>query len=427
MSTENLGTANSSTQAPIITAGMDESTAPPVSQENIEYNVGLDEIREIEKRSYEIMDRLRNTVFAPDKQKRLNIRFNIKQASEMVNRTSQTIRDAEKNGQLPPAETNAKGKRSYTLERINEMRAYFGTKPWRADDEEPILLSVQNFKGGVAKSTTACHLAQYLALKGYRVCLVDCDSQATSTTLFGYNPDDDLSEEDTLLPFLMHGKEKTLHYALKKTYWDGISLIPANLWLYEAEYQLGARAGKTGIPFFDRLKEGLDTIKDQFDVIIIDPPPALGMISLSVLRAANAMIIPVPPSIVDFSSTVHFFTMLADAMETLEKYGSPASYKFVEVLATKVNEKKSAQTEIAKMMSSLYGEYMLDAQFKDSAEIDNASAQLQTVYELATHATSRDTHKRCKAYLNSVNGEIELLIRKTWPSHRQGLRDMGLI
>ena len=151
------------------------------------------------------------------------------------------------------------------------------------------------------------------------------------------------------------------------------------------------------------------------------------MISLSVLSAANAIIVPVPPSVIDFSSTAHFFTMLSEALETLENHGVPASYKFVQVLASKVSENKSAHTEISKMMSSLYGDFMLDAQFKDSAEIDNASARLQTVYELTTHTTSLGTYKRCCAYLQSVNSEIELLIRKSWPSHKQALRNLGLV
>lgn len=61
---------------------------------------------------------------------------------------------------------------------------------------------------GVGKSTIACHTAQYLALQGYRVCLIDCDSQASSTTMFGLNPDLDLHQEDTLHPFLMLGDNK---------------------------------------------------------------------------------------------------------------------------------------------------------------------------------------------------------------------------
>ena len=67
-----------------------------------------------------------------------------------------------------------------------------------------VVLTVANFKGGVSKTTTAVTLAQGLALRGHRVLLVDLDPQGSATTLFGYVPDLDLSEDETLYPFLRH-------------------------------------------------------------------------------------------------------------------------------------------------------------------------------------------------------------------------------
>lgn len=390
-------------------------------------SIDLEAIRGIEERSYQIINELRKSVFSPDKEKVMRVRFGISDAAQMVGRTSTTIREYEKDGRLPRPDVNQNGRRiGYTLRQINAMRDLFGTRPFRAVGDDPVTIAVSNFKGGVGKSTICAHTAQYLALKGYRVCVVDADSQGTTTTLFGLNPDFDLNDDDTLLPYLLHGGEPTLDYALRETYWPGISLIPANLGLYNAEYALAARV-QTDAQVFDRLREGIETIADRFDVLIIDPPPALGMMSISVLRAATALMIPVPAAVVDFSSTAHFFSMLVEVFETLEKRGMAPHYKFLKVLASKLNENKSAQTEIAKMMSSVYGTAMLSTALKDSAEIDNASGRLETVYELDGPLTSRETHNRCKAYLKGVNEEIELLIRKTWPSHTEALRQDGLI
>jgi chromosome partitioning protein len=306
------------------------------------------------------------------------------------------------------------------------MRAEFGTFPWRAKTDEPVIFAIQNFKGEVDKSTITCHLAQYLAMEGYRVCVIDCDSQGSTSTIFGVNPDADLEEKDALYSFLMHGGQTTLNYALRPIYWDGVQLIPANLSLYNAEYELAGKVhSNPGV--FNRLRQGIDTIAEQFDVILLDPPPSLGMISLSALRAANTLIVPVPPGTIDFSSTAHFFAMLVEALEVLATHNLNVSYKFLKVLVSKANEAKSAHTEITKMMRSVYGNCMLDPLLKDSTEIDNASARLITVYELEGPQTSRDTHNHCKAYLNAVNKEIELLIRKTWLSHRPSLRQSGVI
>ena len=82
--------------------------------------------------------------------------------------------------------------------------------------------------------------------------------------------------------FFRHGGPQTLHYALRATYWPGIAMIPANLGLYDAEYEFAARMARDSTFVLDRLRDGIDSIKDNFDVILLDPPPALGMISLSV-------------------------------------------------------------------------------------------------------------------------------------------------
>ena len=75
-------------------------------------------------------------------------------------------------------------------------------------------MAIQNFKGGVGKSTITAHLAQYLSLRGYRVCVLDCDPQGSSTSLFGVNPDCDLDVQDTLHPFF-HGDRQNLEYAVR--------------------------------------------------------------------------------------------------------------------------------------------------------------------------------------------------------------------
>ena len=390
------------------------------------HDVTIQQIEEIERASEQVINRLRESTFAPDQQKQLQLRFSLTQAAKLVGRTPQAIRLAEKEGRLPAPLTDERGRRSgYTLAQLNAMRELFGTLPHRADTDEPIILSVQNFKGGVGKSTVATHLAHYLALQGYRICVLDCDPQATTTSLFGLNPDFDVAEEQTLASFLA-SEEADLTYAVRPTYWDTIDLIPANLSLYNIEYYLaGQVAGNAQL--LERLSFGIAGIASSYDVIIIDPPPALGMISLSVLRAANAMLVPVRPATIDFTSTRNFFTMMVEALTVMARRGVHANYKFLKVLANDVDEQKSMHGSITGMMQRIYGTHMLSAVMKDSAEIDNAGGRLMSVYELAGPITSKQTHDRCRGYLDAVNREIETEIRKTWPSHAQKLRDEFLL
>lgn len=393
-------------------------------------SIALDDLEQLSFRANSVIERLRDRVFAPNTAKTLELQFNVKTAAQMVGRSETFIRDAENDGRLPsPAKDETTGRRlGYTLQEINHMRREFGTSPHRGPEDEALVLAVQNFKGGVGKSTLVTHLAQNLALKGYRVCVIDCDSQASTTSIFGLNPDVDIDEDDeTLYPFFRHGGPQDLNYALRATYWPGIALIGANLGLYDAEYELAARMAREPEFMLDRLREGINSIRDRFDVILLDPPPALGMISLSVLRAADAILIPTPPNNVDFGSTVHFLKMMTSTLTELERAGGAHPYKFVKIIATKMNDSKSAHLAIKRMMDAVFAGDMLQSVLKDSAEIDNATANLMTVYEMTGSTTRTETHKRCRAYLDMIGREVEILMRKTWPSHEEALRKEGIL
>jgi chromosome partitioning protein len=354
--------------------------------------------------------------------------FSITRAAELVGRTPAAIRDAEKEGRLPAVQRSASGRRiGYTLGEINHMRAVFGTRPWRAAEDPVAVIAVQNFKGGVGKSTLSTHLAQYLAIRGYRVCLIDCDSQGSSTTLFGYVPDLDIREEETLYPFIRNAEMTSLAYAVRETHWDGLYLVPANLKLYSAEYELAARIARAEPALLNRLAEGIASIAAHFDVIILDPPPALGTISLAVMRAANALLVPVPPTVIDFTSTTAFLAMLYETMSTLEERGLSVALRWMRIVATRADEQKSIQRELLGLMRELFGSLLLRTVLKDSAEIDNAAARLMTVYELEQPVTSRETYQRCMTYLGGVNAEVETEIRLTWPSHAERLRAEGVL
>lgn len=383
-------------------------------------------VRQLARRSAAVLANLRDSARAARSGERREPTFSIGQAAELVDRTPAAIRDAEKDGRLPPPPRTETNRRvGYSLGQLNDMRGVFGTRPWRAPGDPCAVIAIQNFKGGVGKSTVAVHLAQYLAIHGYRTALIDCDSQASATTLFGYVPDLDLTEDDTIYPFLRYDEKANLDYALRPTHFDGLELIPANLRLFQSEYELAARMARGDPRLLERLAVGIASISDRFDVVVLDPPPALGAISLSVLRAANALIIPVPPTIMDFSSTAAFLAMLEETLDELAMRNLAPTLNFLRVVASKVDENKSMQRELMAMMRQVFGLSMIRSPLKDSAEIDNVTARLMTVYEVDQPMTSKAVRDRCLTYLNGVNEEILVDIRSTWPSHAGRLRKEG--
>jgi chromosome partitioning protein len=344
-------------------------------------------------------------------------RFPISRAANLAGVSVRQIRDAERDGRLPARPRMANGHRiAYSLAEIDAIRALFGTRPWRAAGTRPSIIACQNFKGGVGKSTIAVHLAQYLAIRGYRVCLIDCDSQASATMMFGYVPDVDLDEDDTLYGYMHDDAGGGLRSRARPTHFHGLDLVPANLKLYNLEYEIAAHLARhRSFDIIDQIGQAVGTIAEDYDVILLDPPPALGMISLGVLSAANALIVPMPPSIVDFSSTASFLDMLHMTMRSLEAMTSKRPvYDFVKLVASKADESKSMHREILAMSAELFGSSMLSATLRDSAEVDNAISRLRTVYELERPITSHSVHRRCLRQFDAVNDEIEREIKRAW-------------
>jgi chromosome partitioning protein len=307
----------------------------------------------------------------------------------------------------------------YGLDELDHMREVFGTRPWREPEDTPAIISVSNFKGGVGKSTIATHLAQHFAMQGYRTLLVDCDSQASTTMMFGIRPDVDLREEDTLWGPINSQDLFGTRAIIRKTHFHGLDLIPANLKLYNLEYEIAAYlAREKDFGIISSLSIAIGSVVDDYDVVIMDPPPALGMISMAVLQAANAMVIPMPPSVVDFASTVSFIDMARTTMAHLENMDGrlKPAYNFVKLVGSRVDDSKSMHRELLAMMRQVFGGSMLTAAMKTSAEIDNATSRMKTVFELERPVTSHEVHNRCLSYLNAVCQEIENEVLRTWPS-----------
>lgn len=354
---------------------------------------------------------LREQAFTPNITKVLKT-FTISQVSELVGRSDTYIRNQEKLPDFPKGTQGKKG-REYTLEQVNEIRKFLNISPHKSNDDEPVIISYANFKGGAAKTTSAVHSAQYLALNGYRVLLVDCDSQASTTQMFGFNPDEHIDNDETLLNILIQD-EQDITKIIRKTYWDGLDLIPANLGLYNAEFILPAmqaqmKSSGRHFEFYRALRDAMQPIKKNYDVIIIDCPPSMGMISMNAIYCSNAFIIPVPPSMLDFASTIQFFAMVKEVFS----YFPTKEYAFIRLLITK-HDNQDSNNKLVVTLRALYGNLVLNNMMYTSEAIRKTSSNMLTLYEVDKYDGSKSTHDRAISHMNGVNAEIESLIRKVW-------------
>lgn len=366
-----------------------------------------------EQNGSKAIDIIRKRAFTPDLEKKLKS-WGVNDACEMIGRSRKTLMDAEKEGKVPqPTIDEVTKRKSYSLEDINRLRDYFGTRPSKPTKIAASVIAISNFKGGVWKTSTTIHAIQYFALKGYKCLLIDLDSQGSATQCFGYIPDRDIDDKETLLPFLLE-ETSTITSQIRKTYWDGLDLIPANLSLYNAEFILpvknaNLRAQGKDFNFYRLLKKGIAQINDQYDIIFIDCPPSMGMLSINAIYAANGLIIPIPPSMLDFSSTVQFFGMLFDMVDKIEDI----NYDFIRLLITKYEKSDNAKIFVD-IIRQLYGNFVQTFVSPNSEAVKKAGTELRSIYELEKYSGSKKTLDRIINAINDVNSEIEELIIQSW-------------
>ena len=145
------------------------------------------------------------------------------------------------------------------------------------------IVSIANQKGGVGKTTTSINLSTILAKKGKKVLMIDADPQGNASSGVGVDRDEiELSTYDILI------NESTFEDVVKKTNVKNLDLCPSNINLAGAEVELVSVISRE-----HRLKEKLEAVKENYDFIIIDCPPSLGLITLNAFTASDSVLIPV--------------------------------------------------------------------------------------------------------------------------------------
>ncbi|MCC1482836.1 AAA family ATPase [Roseibaca sp. Y0-43] len=359
-----------------------------------------------------------------------------------------------------------KGSKWFTLEEVLTLRQYFaqeGAKhkdyvPYRPKGLPARIAAIANFKGGVSKSVTTAHLAMSAALDGYRILVIDLDSQGSISSIFGTKVAD---EWQTIFPLLARhyakhlmaenqarlsrgeapqplddtldeARKLTASNLIQSTHWHNIDIIGAQLNLYWAEFQIPVwRMGARSWKLWDALTDSLaqDGVLDDYDIVLLDTPPALGYLTINGLTAADILLVPTGASFLEFDSTGRFFDMLHATFQSIEegenivaralgREGLRFEWDAVRTLITRYDN--SQQAEFAALMQGLLGSVLASERQEFTALIGQASEQVAGIYEADYRDFNRETYIRGRETFDATYAMFKRLVVGSWRRAEKG-------
>ncbi len=365
------------------------------------------------------------------------------------------------NPDLPQGVTETDGgAKWFSLDEVLRLRAFFGQEgskakeylPYRPEGLPAKIVAVANFKGGVGKTSTCTHLAMSAALDGYKVLVVDLDSQGSMTSIFGAQVADEwqtvfpllarhygqhlrsenqrrMDRGESPLPFdetLTAAMDVRAQDVIQKTHWPNIDLIGAQLNLYWSEFQIPVwRMAARSWKLWDALGEALeeDGLLDEYDLIFIDTPPALGYLTINGLAATDILLVPLGASFVEFDSTGRFFDMLHATFSSIEEgenmaaraLGRPEiNFEWDAVQAVITRFDPAQQTEMASLMQAYMGHTLSPFRQDFTALIGQAGESVNGIYEADYRDFNRNTYMRGRATFDETYAAFKRLLYGIW-------------
>lgn len=251
-----------------------------------------------------------------------------------------------------------------------------------------MIIAIANQKGGVGKTTTAINLAAAFARRGQRVLLLDLDPQANSSITFLDPLTIDFSAYDLMVDGL-GSVEKSIYQTTVK----GLDIIPSRINLAKIESKL---VGDFDAPF--RLKDRLETLRVLYDVIVIDTPPTLGLVTVNALVAATHVLIPIQSSYFALEGT-------DDLLETIEKVKARPNpnLQVLGVLVTLHDKRTTLAREVYEQIRRVFGVKMFETVITKSVRLEESPAYKESIFTFAPHSSGASEYaKLCEEVISRV-------------------------
>jgi chromosome partitioning protein len=285
--------------------------------------------------------------------------------ARMLGISKHELLEKESQGILPPAKRDENQDRYYTPEDIIRYRKYLGLPPIVRSVRKQLFL---NFKGGTGKSTISASYGFRMAQMGLRTLLVDLDPQGHLTQCLGLNS---AQYPKTLFSVLI--EKEDIDRILVKTDLSTLHVIPSNLNLSPVELSLFSMNSREF-----RLKRVMSTIEKNYDLIVMDASPSIGLLNLNAILASNDLIIPV---LADFLS-YHGLKILFETLSTIEEDFSFV-FENIFIFLNRYNESHRICRRSKKALETHYAKYLLETVIRQDTKIAEATSQGAPVFLFA--------------------------------------------
>lgn len=392
---------------------------PMVSvMEGLPQPVSLSDIEDISEKASLMLEKIRDRMLQPNPRKVPPV-FSLAQLGDLCRMEKGGARYFGSKHEDLPKGTIAGGnnRREFSLSEVQQWikkSEPFGVRPAGARGK---IGAIGNFKGGVTKTTTTKVLSQGLSLRGRRVLEIDLDPQASLTALNGILSSKDVTVGHTVMPFI-YGEQPDLRYAIRPTYWDGVDIIPACSALFNAEFYLPTKQVKNPeFEFWSVLEKGLRPLLDEYDVILIDTPPALSYLTINAFMAADFLVVPTPPNALDFASSTEFWSLFSDLTSNMrERIPSlnNKKYDFIDVVLTKTDHTQTATNVVREWIKMTYGSLVVPTEIPATAVAQSAAAEFGTAYDSSTYSGSSKTYLRAREAYDAFCDLVDKQLMAVW-------------